>query len=154
MSCKEVGVAREKQKHMSCLLPWKNKKTSKQASSQTIVGKVRIHKQKKRIWEMGIASQNNTARTLHANSHLYALTQHVNYLITSLIMSLIMSLITSNHTAHSWLKEHLSPAAVLSMWPCTVKLDERKVKKICPYGSGKWFWLIIIVQRAPVKKRV
>ncbi len=34
----------------------------------------------------------------------------------------------------------------------TVKLDEEKVKKNCPYGSGKWFWLIIIVQRTPVKK--
>jgi hypothetical protein len=51
MSCKEVGVAREKQNQMSCYLgKTKNKKTSKQqASSQTIAGIVRIHKQKKRI---------------------------------------------------------------------------------------------------------
>ncbi len=63
MSCKEVGVAREKQNHMS-LLPGKNKKkkqknkqTSKQAAKQ-FAGIVRIHKQKKRIsWEMDIASK-------------------------------------------------------------------------------------------------
>jgi hypothetical protein len=35
--------------------------------------------------------------------------------------------------------------AVLSMRSCTSKIEWRKVKTCCRFGSGKWFWLTIIM---------
>ncbi len=32
-----------------------------------------------------------------------------------------------------------TPAPVLTMWPCKLKIEQTKVKR-CPFGLAKWFW--------------